>query len=312
MKRVRHRNLFLYGGVVVALAASLYTDPDHGLSTLLGGLAIAQGVWAVGAAHWARKALFDYPEADLQRLLARAGETPSGSGMALIALAIVIVGLLMVFSPRAHAGEYMPVGAIEYAPMLKAEQLKFWKDHPQPEVLAGLVEQESCISLKSKGCWNPKTKLRSDREEGGGMGQITRAYRSDGSVRFDSLTDMKNRYKDALGEWTWENLYSRPDLQLRAIVLLSKENSNVFRGATANLEFADAAYNGGAGGVQKERRACVLSSGCNAGLWFDHVENHCLKSRQPLYGGRNACDINREHVFNVFKVRSAKYKALMS
>jgi hypothetical protein len=38
------------------------------------------------------------------------------------------------------------------------------------------------------------------------------------------------------------------------------------------------------------------------------VERHCLKSRQPLYGNRSACDINREHVKNVFQVRLAKYE----
>jgi hypothetical protein len=37
------------------------------------------------------------------------------------------------------------------------------------------------------------------------------------------------------------------------------------------------------------------------------VERHCLKSRQPIYGSRSACDINREHVRNVFLVRRAKY-----
>jgi len=36
-----------------------------------------------------------------------------------------------------------------------------------------------------------------------------------------------------------------------------------------------------------------------------------LKSRQPLYGGRNACDINREHVHNVFLVRVEKYRKAM-
>jgi hypothetical protein len=45
------------------------------------------------------------------------------------------------------------------------------------------------------------------------------------------------------------------------------------------------------------------------GEWFGNVELHCLKSRQPLYGGRSACDINREHVRNVMLVRPAKYRA---
>jgi membrane-bound lytic murein transglycosylase MltF len=73
------------------------------------------------------------------------------------------------------------------------------------------------------------------------------------------------------------------------------------------LEFTDAAYNGGLGGVQKERRACGLKPNCDPQQWFGHVEHTCLKSRTPLYGGRSACDINRHHVHDVVRVRSLKY-----
>lgn len=139
------------------------------------------------------------------------------------------------------------------------------------------------------------------------MGQVTRAWRADGSLRFDALDGLRQQYGDAMGELSWSNVYTRPDLQLRGIVLMSRDAARLFRAAPAMLEFGDAGYNGGVGGVQKERRACALTEGCDAGKWFGHVERHCLKSRQPLYGGRNACDINREHVHSVFKVRAAKY-----
>jgi hypothetical protein len=301
----RHRALFLFGGAVIAALLSFESDPDGGLSTLLGGLAVLQGVWAVGAAHWARKALMDYPEADMRKLFAKAGEGSLGAGLALVAIAIMFVGLLVVFAPRAHASE-LPRGAIKYGPILKVEQMRYWPGHTDPAVLGALVEQESCVSLKSPKCWNPAAKLRTDREEGAGMGQVTRAWRQDGTLRFDTLTDMSRRYVP-LADWSWDNAYTRPDLQLRALVLLSKESAAPFRAASAMLEFADAGYNGGIGGVQKERRACQMTAGCDAGQWFGHVEHHCLKSRQLLYGNRSACDINREHVRNVIRVRRTKY-----
>ncbi len=305
----RHRALFLFGGAIIAALLSFESDPDGGLSTLLGGLAVLQGVWAVGASHWARKALMDYPEADMRSLFRKAGQSPTGAGLALIALAVMFVGLLVVFAPRAHAGE-LPPGALKYGPMLKTEQMRYWSDHPDPAILGALVEQESCVSLKSARCWNPAAKLKTDREEGAGMGQVTRAYRADGSLRFDTLTDLSKRYAP-LADWSWDNAYTRPDLQLRAVVLLSKESAAPFRAAPAMLEFGDAAYNGGIGGVQRERRACQMTKGCDAGKWFGHVEAHCLKSRQPLYGSRSACDINRLHVTNVIHVRRAKYVPLM-
>jgi hypothetical protein len=307
MRLYRHRTYFLLGGAILAAVASFYSDPDsHGLSTLLGGLALIQGIWAVAAAHMARKALMDYPDANQRNLFAKAKESPEGAGLALIALAIVFVGLLLVFSPRAQA-DTLPAGFAKYGPTLKAEQAKYWADHPDPAALAALVEQESCVTLKSARCWNPGAQLKSTREEGAGMGQITRAYHPDGSVRFDSLADLRNQYRSDLAGLSWDTVYQRPDLQLRALVLMSRDAAKPFKDTPGYLAFGDAGYNGGVAGVQKERRACKLTGGCDPGQWFKHVELHCLKSRQPLYGGRSACDINREHVRNVLMVRRAKY-----
>ncbi len=304
---MRYRSLFLFGGAIIAAALSFYTDPDeYGLSTMLGGLAIIQGLWAVVAAHLGRKALTDYPEADQRRLFTKAGESATGAGLALIALAIVFVGLLLVFAPRAHA-ETLPDGFHIYGPILKAEQLRYWPDHPDPASLYALVEHESCVSLKSPRCWNPGSKLKTNREEGAGMGQLTRAYRDDGSIRFDALADIKAQYNDELSGLSWNNIYQHPDYQLRAMVIMSRDAARTFRGTPGWLQFGDAGYNGGIAGVQKERRACKLSSGCDPSKWFDNVESHCLKSRQPLYGNRSACDINRMHVRAVFIDRRIKY-----
>lgn len=309
---MRHRTLFLIGGTIIAAAASFYTDPDaNGLSTLLGGLGLMQGVWAIALAHWSHKALNDYPEADHKTLFRITRGSPEGAGLALIARAIVFVGLLLVFAPRAHADQ-LPEGFKIYGPMLKVEQINHWPDHPDPAALAALVEQESCVSLKSSRCWNSGAKLKTSREEGAGMGQLTRAYRSDGSMRFDALAELTATYSEELSGLSWDTVYSRPDLQLRALVLKSKDSARPFNTTYGWLHFGDAAYNGGIAGVQKERRACKLSTGCDPGQWFKHVESHCLKSRQPIYGGRSACDINREHPHNVFLVRRAKYVAAMN
>lgn len=302
----RPRLQFLWGGCIVAIFGSLHSDPDSGLSTWLGALALVQGIAAVALAHWSRKALMDYPEADMRTLFSEARRSPTGAGLSLVAIAIVFVGLLMVFAPRAHAAE-LPPGFYAAGPVLKAEQRRLWPTHQDPVALAALVEQESCASLKSKVCWNPTARLKSVREEGAGLGQITRAYRADGSLRFDSLASARTQYGDELKDWSWSNVYERPDLQLRAIVLMSRDAAKPFAASPAALHFGDAAYNGGVAGVQKERRACALTHGCDPGRWFGHVETHCMKSRQPLYGGRSACDINREHVHNVFLVRRAKY-----
>lgn len=311
MGRIRHRTWFLVGGTILAAIASYITDPDGGLATLLGGLSLVQGIWAVAFAYWARRALLDDPAVSLNDLIKKASQEPCGAGLASIAIAIIFAALIVVFSPRAHAEE-VPAGFLKYGPILKREQTEYWPSHPYPAYLASLVEQESCPSLKSPQCWNASAKLKTSREEGAGLGQITRAYRSDGSLRFDSLEETRLSYHSELSELNWGNVYQRPDLQLRALVLMNRDSAAPFRNTPGYLQFGDAAYNGGVAGVQKERRACTLAKGCDPGKWFDNVELHCLKSKQPIYGDRSACDINREHVTNVFKVRPAKYETYMN
>ena len=181
-------------------------------------------------------------------------------------------------------------------------------------MLASLVEHESCIGLTHSRCWNPKSKLKSSREEGAGFGQITRAYRQDGTIRFDALAELKSKYPTELYEWNWSNVYDRPDLQLRGLVLKSKDNYLYYRKYTDNstaLYFADAAYNGGITGLDREIAACSLSKTCDHTKWFGNVERFCLKSNTALYGNRSACDINRHHVKDVFLIRANKYKPLM-
>jgi hypothetical protein len=208
---------------------------------------------------------------------------------------------------------YIPTNASKYLPTVKQEQLLNWKDHPTPAQLPSLIEHESCISLTNSRCWSPTSQLKTQREEGAGLGQITRAYDKTGKLRFDALTEIKNKHQ-SLNEFTWENVYSRPDLQIRAVILKSKDNYNTLSMVTSpteRLKFADAAYNGGMGGVQNERRACQLKTGCNPQVWKDNVSNTCLKSKQPLYGTRSACDINRYHVIDVTETRVTKYIPFM-
>jgi len=182
---------------------------------------------------------------------------------------------------------------------------------PKVAYLGSLIELESCIHLKHPRCWNPKSRLKSAREEGAGLGQITRAFKPDGSIRFDALSDLKYKYPKELYELNWQVVYDRPDLQIRALALMMRDNYQAFDKYVPDKReayaFADAAYNGGLGGVNHERRACKLASWCDPNKWFDNVEKLCLKSKAALYGNRSACDINREHVEGVLNTRSTKY-----
>jgi hypothetical protein len=311
----RYRNAWLAVLAGLVLLELVITDPDKGLSTVMLLQALTVPILALVVAHVARKVLFN--TVDLSALIAQASKTSEGAGRVVLAVSIVLAVMMMIFAGQVRAQDvktFIPLGAHIYLPLLKAEQVRFWDDHPASELLPALVEHESCITLKHSRCWNPASRLKTSREEGAGLGQITRAWTADGNLRFDSLAEMRDKHP-ALQEWSWSNVYQRPDLQLRAVVLMSRDNYLRIRQLVEDpneaLAMADAAYNGGFNGVQNDRRACQIKAGCDPKKWFAHVEMTCTKSKAALYGNRSACDINRHHVADVLLVRPFKYRAMM-
>jgi hypothetical protein len=316
-KFMRHRTVLVWATPLAVLAALWLTDPDQGASTGIWLVRLVTVCLAIALAHWWLKGLHDYPEADRQRLLHEARRTPEGAGLALIAQAIIFAVLVWAFVGQARAQDvrsFIPPRCLDNLQVLQAERLVYWAEHPAPQLLPALAAHESCISLTHSRCCNPRSRLKSQREEGAGIGQITRTWRADGSPRFDSLADLRERHP-ALAEWSWENVYQRVDLQNRALVLMARDNFRFFKrlgmADGPALQFADAGYNGGNGGVQNDRRACQIAPGCDARQWLGHVERHCTKSRVALYGGRSACDINRHHVVDVTVTRAPKYRGLL-
>ncbi|NDY89690.1 hypothetical protein [Ideonella livida] len=241
-----------------------------------------------------------------------------GAGLVFLGIqflrAFIFLGLLLFFSGAARAAG-VPPNALKHLPTLKAQQVAVWPDMHRPEYLGALVEHESCTTLTSPRCWSPTARLKTAREEGAGLGQLTRAFRADGSLRFDALADARRLDPGGLSGLRWDTVYQRPDLQLRVIVLTQRANVArllpLARDRDEALAMADAAYNGGLMGVLNERRACAFRSGCNPSQWFGHVERTCLKSAKPLYGTRSACDINRHHVADVW-ARMPKYTGLLT
>ena len=113
---------------------------------------------------------------------------------------------------------YIPPQAHQYLPLLNDELSIYYKDFylDQKHYFAGLIEHESCISLTHSKCWNPSAELRTAREQGVGVGQLTRAFNPDGSTRFDILSELKTKHSVALKELSWSNIKQRPDLHIEA------------------------------------------------------------------------------------------------
>lgn len=223
----------------------------------------------------------------------------------------VLLWCLCINAYALNVKTYIPPQAFTYKETIVSELDTHFPYIPEYNYVPALIEHESCISLKHLRCWSSTSELRTKREQGLGLGQTTRAFREDGSVRFDILTDMRKRYIKELKEANWGTFKHRPDLQIRMIVLLLRDNYKALRNVPSpinRLHMTDAAYNGGIGWVQKERRACGLAKGCDPNVWFGNVENYCLRSKKPLYGGRSVCDIAKNHPRDTFFNRLPKYQ----
>lgn len=204
----------------------------------------------------------------------------------------------------------LPPNSIVYMPLLKDEIKKFWPEVQPYSLLAALIEQESCITLKSKRCWNPKVELKTSREYGFGLGQLTV------TSKFNAYEEVK-RLDKSMASWKWEDRFNA-SYQLRAIVLKNRSNYNRLKGFSKDpdtvLAFTMAAYNGGVGGLMKDRTLCIYTKGCDPTKWWDNVERTSNKSKVPVKGyGKSFFDINREYVRHTIHLqpRRAKYVPYM-
>lgn len=253
----------------------------------------------VALAHSARKALFDYAHG--REAWLKAMEHPIGAGLAFLGLCFVSGVLVLAFVGFARA-QPVPTPAQALAPLVVQEIERHWPAAPRRSYIGALIEKESCISLSHRTCWSTAARLKTSREEGAGLGQITRAWTAAGTLRFDALAETRALDPDALRDLSWDNVYTRADLGVRAMLVKLRDCNSRFERVglqeeMARVAFCDAAYNGGLGGVQQERKLCALTAGCDPDQWFDHVEHHSNKSRAKWQGyGVSAFDINRAHV----------------
>lgn len=226
----------------------------------------------------------------------------------------LLVAMLMLVSPFAAAQDvrtYIPPKAFPLLPVYNQEVQRLMPGFEFPFYFPALTEHESCISLKHSKCFDARSELKTAREWGVGLGQITVAYRADGSVRFDKLTEMRNQYNSELKELSWLTVKERPDLQIRAIVLMTRDSYKALfmvKDPLQRLKMADVAYNAGLGSVKKDRQLCGLRPGCDPQIWDGNVETNSQVSRKPIYGNRSAYDISRNHVKDTTVIRLPKYQ----
>lgn len=227
----------------------------------------------------------------------------------LLLVIVMLVGVTMFLAvTNANATEkpFIPEKAKIYLPALVSalNATNFPKDYA--ESIAGQIEQETCYSLKHKKCWNPKTELKTSREYGFGLGQLTI------TDKFSGFDEVK-QYKE-LKDWQWEDRYN-PEMQIRGIIIKNRIAYNAIKWTVVNeyekQAMMYAAYNGGVGGLLSDRRL-TLSSGGDTSKWFGGIELYSKKSKVPHPEYKvSFFDINRSYPKNILTVRMMKYKPWM-
>lgn len=195
-----------------------------------------------------------------------------------------------------------------HLPVLHAEIAQHWPDVPRRAFLGGQIRKETCAGLKSKKCWSPTAELKTDREYGFGLGQLTV------TARFDNFKEAKKLDK-SLATWSWDDRYA-PEFQIRTLILMDRNAYRSFSWAANDNErmaFALAAYNGGIGGVLSDRTVCKATPNCNNAVWFDNVEHTSKKAKVAASGyGQSFFQINRAYVRDIMLSYADRYHVLDS
>jgi hypothetical protein len=316
LRRLRSSVLRVLGMLAVGMAL-LSTDASIARQLAVPALApilLSAGWLCVAAAisHVARLLLF--PGTDLIELGKRAAGEATGAGLVFLGICVVLAALLTsqarastLPADAAAACEAGAGAAIDRArlclPVLRAE-VALWPDVASPWTIGAQVEAESA--------WKARAELVTAREHGAGLGQLTRVVRADGSVVFDRLADAR-RLHPSLAGWTWDERFD-VRYQLRAVVLMDRAEWAAIAGAAGEDDrwsMVLAAYNGGRGGLARDRALCAGTAGCDAGRWFGHVERHSWRSKTTAAGyGRSFYDINRGYVRRVMLERRELYRGL--
>jgi len=188
---------------------------------------------------------------------------------------VYIISLILCFNVAFAAS--IPENAKKYHDVAKGVIDTNWNTMPLRETIGGQVERESD--------WKPTAQLKTSREHGMGLTQITIAYDSNGKERF-------NNFKNAvaikqLKNWNWRKDPYNVKYQLTYLVLQDKSNFNMVRKYMINDEEAMkttlVCYNAGEGRWLM-RRTVAKAKGIPSDRWTGGLDHAYTKGEtEDLY-----------------------------
>jgi len=226
---------------------------------------------------------------------------PVASALVFLAVIALLIAILFFTVPAAHAGSLD--NARPYLPLLSQSLDKAWPAAPLRHIPAGQIEQESG--------WKEKATLRTSRELGRGLVQMTIAYRSDGRERFNIYRDAV-RYR-ALQSWDWQRDPYNVRYQMTFLALQDRANFERVRPYSADdgegWKCALVCYNAGPGRWLQRLKNARLK-GLPSNRWDGGLALAYGKGETVLLYGRPLYAAVNEYPAVIFK-RAGKYRGLV-
>jgi hypothetical protein len=256
--------------------------------------------------HLIRKALFPY--INLRRFTDKAGENPISAAIVFAMIIFFIVSLCYITIAHAMTYDQILTQAKPQLPLFKTVVNQYWSEAPYQYYFPGVVEQETCASLRQ--CWNPNTQLKTSREYGFGLGQVTIAYGKKGKIRFNNFQEAKEQYA-ALSDWQWDDRFN-PKYQFTFITLemhhLFSPLAPYFSDDTNRWAATLVSYNAGPGTIMDRIAVCSVTKGCNKALWFNGLDTVASPFEKKLLYGKPLYLRRNEYPDNIIHVRAPKYQ----
>jgi hypothetical protein len=201
-----------------------------------------------------------------------------------------------------------------YLPMISDAFGRYWPNAPYKYVEPGKLDRETaCPNMKK--CWTPTVQLKTSREWGIGISQVTIAYNSDGSIRFNNFEAAKKKYNEILSQWTYDDIYN-PKYHILYSVLEDKSNfirmTYLFGNDIDRWAGTLVSYNAGSGRVNNRFTLCKLTEGCDTSKWFGGLDGVASKTEimSTIYGVSLQKRVN-DYPYDVIFNRCLKYRGFI-
>lgn len=260
---------------------------------LIFNLASVAAVFLIMDALYDRRSQWGiFPALDIDQAIKTACSSSNGASRVVLAFVILLCVILWLAVPSARADNLQ---------VLSTTINQHWPNAPLRHIMAGQVQQESS--------WRERATLKTSRELGRGLVQLTIAYRPDGSERFNAYRDAVRSYR-ALSAWDWQRDPYNVAYQLTYLVLRDRGQFAVTRRSMADdaeaWRAALVCYNAGEG-RWLSRIANAKVMGLDRTRWSGGLEHAHGKTEDRLLYGRKLWQAVNEYPVVIFR-KASRYE----